>query len=103
MHHITKSVPFISKNMTLKILECQGIFLFFEDRKVYQQTHGQRVMNYAGAIRAPIQNASVCTQTDVSWVGVSLLQGSNVQLLLSIAGQFRPFHDQWELPLEWRT
>ena len=26
-------------------------------------------MNYAGAIRAPIQNASVCTQTDVSWVG----------------------------------
>ena len=26
-------------------------------------------MNYAGAIRAPIQNASVSTQTDVSWVG----------------------------------
>ena len=26
-------------------------------------------MNYARAIRAPIQNASVCTQTDVSWVG----------------------------------
>ena len=42
---------------------------FFEARKVYQQTHGQRVMNYAGAIRAPIQNASVCTQTDVLWVG----------------------------------
>ena len=42
---------------------------FFEARKVYQQTHGQRVMNYAGAIRAPIPNASVCTQTDVSWVG----------------------------------
>ena len=41
----------------------------FEARKVYQQTHGQWVMNYAGAIRAPIQNVSVCTQTDVSWVG----------------------------------
>ena len=26
------------------------------------------VMNYAGAIRATIQSASVCTQTDVSWV-----------------------------------
>ena len=32
-------------------------------------------------------------------LGLSLLQGSNVLLLLSIAGQFRPFHDQWELPL----
>ena len=42
---------------------------FFEARKVYQQTHGQWLMNYAGAIRAPIQSASVCTQTDVSWVG----------------------------------
>ena len=42
---------------------------FFEARKVYQQTHEQRVMNYAGAIRARFQNASVCTQTDVSWVG----------------------------------
>ena len=41
---------------------------FFEARKVYKQTHGQRV-NYAGAIRAQIQNASVCTQTDLSWVG----------------------------------
>ena len=41
---------------------------FFEDRIIHQQTHGQRVMNYAGAVRAPIQSASVCTQTDVSWV-----------------------------------
>ena len=44
--------------MTFKILECQGIFIF-EARKIYQQTHGQRVINYAGAIRAPTQNASV--------------------------------------------
>ena len=27
-------------------------------------------MNYAGATKAPIQCTSVCTQTDVSWVGV---------------------------------
>ena len=26
-------------------------------------------MNYAGATRAPIQCTSVCTQTDMSWVG----------------------------------
>ena len=26
-------------------------------------------MNYAGATKAPIQCTSVCTQTDVSWVG----------------------------------
>ena len=42
---------------------------FFEARQVYQKTHGQRVMSYAGATKAPIQSSSVCTQTDVSWVG----------------------------------
>ena len=26
-------------------------------------------MSYAGATKAPIQSSSVCTQTDVSWVG----------------------------------
>ena len=26
-------------------------------------------MNYAGATKAPTQCTSVCTQTDVSWVG----------------------------------
>ena len=42
---------------------------FFEARTIYQKTHGQRVMNYAGATKAPTQCTSVCTQTDVSWVG----------------------------------
>ena len=42
---------------------------FFEAREVYQKTHGPRVMSYAGATKAPIQSSSVCTQTDVSWVG----------------------------------
>ena len=69
IHHITKSVPFISESMTFKILECQGIFLFLRLIKFINKLMDRGVMNYAGAIRAPIQNASVCTNTDVSWVG----------------------------------
>ena len=42
---------------------------FFEARTIFQKNHGQRVMNYAGATKAPTQCTSVCTQTDVSWVG----------------------------------
>ena len=42
---------------------------FFEGRMVYQKTHGQRVMSYAGAAKTPIQSISVCTQIDVSWDG----------------------------------
>ena len=42
---------------------------FFEARTIYRRTHGQRVMSYAGAVKTPIQSTSVCTQTDVSWVG----------------------------------
>ena len=34
-----------------------------------KKNHGQRVMNYAGTTKAPIQCTAVCTQTDVSWVG----------------------------------
>ena len=45
------------------------MYLFFEARTIYQKNHGQRVMNYAGATKAPTQCTSVCTQTDVSWVG----------------------------------
>ena len=42
---------------------------FFEARTIYQRTHGQRVMGYAGAAKTLIQSTSVCTQTDVTWVG----------------------------------
>ena len=42
---------------------------FFEARTIYMRTHGQRVMSYAGAAKTPIQSTSVCTQTDVSWIG----------------------------------
>ena len=55
--------------MIFNRLEYQTMFLFLEARKIHQQTHGQGVMNYAGAVRTPIQKASVSTQTDVSWVG----------------------------------
>ena len=48
---------------------------FFEAGKIYQQTHGQKVMNYAVAVRAPTQTTSVCTQIDVSWVGPEHVTG----------------------------
>ena len=48
----------VSKNISL-----------FEARTIYQETHGQRVISYAGAAKTPIHSTSVCTQTDVSWVG----------------------------------
>ena len=59
----------LKRSMTFNQSGCRDIFLFFEARQVYQKTHGQRVMSYAGATNAPIQSSSVCTQTDVSWVG----------------------------------
>ena len=40
---------------------------FFEAHTIYQKTHGQRVMSYAGVAKAPIQRT--CIQTNISWVG----------------------------------
>ena len=69
-------------------------------RQVYQNTHGQRVMSYAGTTKVPIQSSSVCTQTDVSWVGPQpVLLGDSVLLLHLLAGHFHSSHDQWGLPL----
>ena len=42
---------------------------FFEARTIIKKTHGRRVINCAGATKAPIQSPSLYTQTDVSWVG----------------------------------
>ena len=61
-------MPFLKGNLTFNLSVSRNIS-FFEARNVYQQTHGQKVVNYAGAVRVPTQTASVCTQTDVSWVG----------------------------------
>ena len=59
---------FYNESMIFSILEYHRMYLF-EARAIYQKSHGQRVMNYAGTTKAPIQCTSVCTQIDVSWVG----------------------------------
>ena len=66
---LARNAVFIKGSMTFSQSECRGIFHFFEARTMYQKTHGQKVMIYDGALKAQIQIASVCTQTDVSWVG----------------------------------
>ena len=67
-----------------------------EARAIYKKTHGQRVMNYGGTTKAPAQYTSVCTQTDVSWVGPQPVT------ILLLSDRFHPFHGQWALPLVWR-
>ena len=55
--------------MIFSILEYHRMYLFLKLVQFSLKTHGQRVMNYAGTTKAPIQCTSVYTQTDVSWVG----------------------------------
>ena len=55
--------------MIFSILEYHRMYLFLKLVQFIKKPHGQRVMNYAGTTKAPIQCTSVCTQTDVSWVG----------------------------------
>ena len=45
------------------------MYLFSKLVQFIKKTHGQRVMNYAGTTKALTQCTSVCTQTNVSWVG----------------------------------
>ena len=61
--------PFYKREYDIQHIRVSHNVSFFEARAIYQKTHGQRVMNYAGTTKAPIQCTSVCTQTDVSWVG----------------------------------
>ena len=65
MHRITKNAVFTNES----ILEYHSMYLFLKLVQFIKKPHGQRVMNYAGTTKAPIQCTSVCTQTDVSWVG----------------------------------
>ena len=60
---------FINESMIFSILEYHRMYLFLKLVQYIKKTHGQRVTSYAGAAKAPIQNTSVCTQADVSWVG----------------------------------
>ena len=78
------------------------MFLFSKHVQFIKITHGQRVINYAGADKAPIQSASICTQLMCHGLELSLLLGSSVLLLLLLAGQFHPSHDKWVLLLVWR-
>ena len=80
-----KKCSFYNRYYDIQSIRVSNSVYFFETRKIHQQTHGQRVMNYAGSVTVPIQRTLICTQTDVSWVGLSLLHGSSVLLLLSQA------------------
>ena len=51
MHHIITSAVSIRENL---------IFLFMT-RNIYQQTHGQKVIVLAGAVKAPVQCILICT------------------------------------------
>ena len=65
----SKKCAIFKREFDIQSIRVSRNISFFEARKVYQQTHGQKVVNYAGAVSVPTQTASVCTQTDVSWVG----------------------------------
>ena len=69
MLHTARNVLFIKKEYDIQSIRVSSNISFFEARMIYKKTHGQRVMSYAGATKAPIQSSSVCTQTDVSWFG----------------------------------
>ena len=64
-----KKCSFYKREYDIQHIRVSQNVSFFEARAIYQKNHGQRVMNYAGTTKAPIQCTLVCTQTDVSWVG----------------------------------
>ena len=80
MHLTIESAVFRRENMIFNRLGYQTMFLIFEARKVYQQAHGQSVINYAGTVRAPIQKGSMCYG-----MGLILLHGGNILLFLSLS------------------
>ena len=55
--------------LNIPVMKYHSMFLFSKLVQFIEKSHGQRVMNYADATKPPIQSTSVCTQTDVSWVG----------------------------------
>ena len=69
MLHIAKKCSIYKREYDIQSIRVSKNISFFETRTIYQRTHGQRVMSYAGAAKSPIQSTSVCTQTDVSWIG----------------------------------
>ena len=94
MHHTTKSAGIIRWNLIFNISEYQKMCLFSMLVQFIKKNHGKRVMNYAGATKAPSQCTSV-HRPMCRGLGLSLLHGSNVLLLLLLllAGQFHLSHD----------
>ena len=64
-----KKCSFYKREYAIQHIRVSHNVSFFEARAIYQKTHGQIVMNYAGTTKAPIECTLVCTQIDVSWVG----------------------------------
>ena len=69
IHRIIKKCSVYNHGYYIQYIRVSKNVSFFEARSIYPKTHGQRVMNYAGAAKASIQSTSICAQTDVSWVG----------------------------------
>jgi len=65
----SKQCSFFKKEFDIQNIRVTKSVSFFEARKIYEQTHGQKVMNFAGAVKAPVQTTAAYTQTDVSWLG----------------------------------
>ena len=59
-------------------------------RQVYQKTHGQRVMSYAGTTKAPFRAHRSAYRLMCHGLGLSLLVGDSVLLLHLLAGHFHP-------------
>ncbi len=61
---------YFKREFEIQSIRIKNSVSFFEARKVYEQTHGKKVMDYAAAAaNAPVQVASICVQTDVTWLG----------------------------------
>ena len=61
-----KKCSVYKKEFDIQSIRVSRNISIFEAPQVYQKTHGQRVMSYAGTTKDLLQRSSVCTQTDVS-------------------------------------
>ena len=58
--------------------------IFFEARKVYQHVHGQRVMNYAGAVKTPTRAHQSLLKHMYHGLDLTILLGNNVLVFPSL-------------------
>ena len=64
-----KKCSFYKSEYDIQHIRVSRNISFFEARKIHQQTPGQRVMDFSGAVKAPTQSTSISTHTYVSCVG----------------------------------